>query len=66
MIHRSTKPMPPEDPLALYPEPLCKYCWLWLLSEGLLVGVLTGLVGVGGGFAIAMKPAISRTQPPLK
>jgi uncharacterized membrane protein YfcA len=26
--------------------------WLWILVEGLGVGVLTGLVGVGGGFAI--------------
>lgn len=38
--------------LALYPQPVCKYCWLWLLSEGIGVGALTGLVGVGGGFAI--------------
>ncbi|MDJ0733575.1 MAG: sulfite exporter TauE/SafE family protein [Nostocaceae cyanobacterium] len=38
--------------LELYPKPLCKYCWLWLLTEGIAVGVLTGLVGVGGGFAI--------------
>jgi uncharacterized protein len=40
------------DPLNSYPRPLCKYCWLWLLTEGIGVGVLTGLVGVGGGFAI--------------
>jgi uncharacterized protein len=38
--------------LALYPKPVCKYCWLWLMSEGIGVGILTGLVGVGGGFAI--------------
>lgn len=38
--------------LALYPKPVCKYCWLWLISEGIGVGILTGLVGVGGGFAI--------------
>ncbi|MGP1383989.1 MAG: sulfite exporter TauE/SafE family protein [Thainema sp.] len=37
---------------AIYPKPVCRYCWLWLLTEGLAVGVLTGLVGVGGGFAI--------------
>jgi len=35
-----------------YTTPVCKYCWLWLLTEGLGVGLLTGLVGVGGGFAI--------------
>jgi uncharacterized membrane protein YfcA len=52
MIQRSSQPPKPEDALALYPKPVCKYCWLWLLTEGLLVGVLTGLVGVGGGFAI--------------
>lgn len=38
--------------LELYPKPVCKYCWLWLISEGIGVGILTGLVGVGGGFAI--------------
>jgi uncharacterized membrane protein YfcA len=38
--------------LELYPQPVCKYCWLWLISEGIGVGILTGLVGVGGGFAI--------------
>ena len=38
--------------LSLYPKPVCKYCWLWLMTEGLGVGILTGLVGVGGGFAI--------------
>jgi uncharacterized membrane protein YfcA len=52
MIRRSFKPPKPEDPLGYYPKPLCKYCWLWLLTEGVLVGMLTGLVGVGGGFAI--------------
>lgn len=52
MIYRSTKSISLDEPLALYPKPICKYCWLWLLSEGLVVGVLTGLVGVGGGFAI--------------
>lgn len=35
-----------------YPPPICRHCWLWLLTEGLGIGVLTGLVGVGGGFAI--------------
>ena len=41
-----------ETDLEIYSEPVCKYCWLWLLTEGIGVGVLTGLVGVGGGFAI--------------
>jgi hypothetical protein len=52
MIYRSARSIQPDDPLPLYPKPICKYCWLWLLTEGLVVGVLTGLVGVGGGFAI--------------
>lgn len=45
---------PELDALAAgpYTPPICKYCWLWLLTEGLGVGLLTGLVGVGGGFAI--------------
>jgi len=38
--------------LTTYPQPICKFCWLWMMTEGLGVGVLTGLVGVGGGFAI--------------
>jgi uncharacterized membrane protein YfcA len=41
-----------EQELNIYPQPVCKYCWLWLTTEGLGVGILTGLVGVGGGFAI--------------
>jgi uncharacterized membrane protein YfcA len=52
MIRRTSQPVPADNQLALYPPPLCKYCWLWLITEGLGVGVLTGLVGVGGGFAI--------------
>jgi uncharacterized membrane protein YfcA len=55
MIRRASQPHPPTDlppDLELYPEPVCKYCWLWLMTEGIGVGVLTGLVGVGGGFAI--------------
>lgn len=52
--HPQTTPPPPvqQPDLDLYPKPVCKYCWLWLVSEGLGVGALTGLVGVGGGFAI--------------
>lgn len=52
MIYRSAQPIPADDPLVLYPKPVGQYDWLWLLSEGLLIGVLTGFVGVGGGFAI--------------
>jgi uncharacterized membrane protein YfcA len=56
MIRKSGKSKPSESveevDLNLYPKPVCKYCWLWLLTEGIGVGVLTGLVGVGGGFAI--------------
>jgi len=29
-----------------------RYVWLWIAIEGFGVGILTGLVGVGGGFAI--------------
>ncbi|QXE23910.1 hypothetical protein B6N60_02607 [Richelia sinica FACHB-800] len=52
MIRRSSQSVMTEEDLAGYPQPVCKYCWLWLMTEGLGVGVLTGLVGVGGGFAI--------------
>jgi uncharacterized protein len=56
MIGKSSRfapPPPMEGPdLTLYPKPVCKYCWLWLVTEGIAVGALTGLVGVGGGFAI--------------
>ncbi|MFM2063800.1 MAG: hypothetical protein RLZZ507_3471 [Cyanobacteriota bacterium] len=56
MIKRSfkkTAQTSPENPTAeIYQPPVCKYCWLWLLTEGFGVGILTGLVGVGGGFAI--------------
>jgi hypothetical protein len=48
----SSSPSVEKLDLALYPKPVCKYCWLWLISEGIGVGTLTGLVGVGGGFAI--------------
>jgi uncharacterized protein len=56
MIRKSSQaaknPPVEELDLTLYPKPICKYCWLWLVSEGIGVGILTGLVGVGGGFAI--------------
>lgn len=56
MIYRTSKskPVSSQDELDAveYVKPVCKYCWLWLMTEGIAVGVLTGLVGVGGGFAI--------------
>jgi uncharacterized membrane protein YfcA len=54
MIRKTSKTEPSESEidLNLYPKPVCKYCWLWLVTEGIGVGILTGLVGVGGGFAI--------------
>ncbi|MBN8560167.1 MAG: sulfite exporter TauE/SafE family protein [Leptolyngbya sp. UWPOB_LEPTO1] len=51
MIRRSSK-RPRQIELKSYPNPVCKYCWFLLLTEGIGVGVLTGLVGIGGGFAI--------------
>lgn len=52
MVRRGSQPVASDNSLILYPQPVCQYCWLWLITEGLGVGVLTGLVGVGGGFAI--------------
>ncbi len=55
MIYRTAQPEPPPDTsldLALCRPPVFKYCWLWLMTEGIGVGGLTGMVGVGGGFAI--------------
>ena len=55
MICRTAQPQPLTETTvdaALYRPPICKYCWLWLMTEGIGVGGLTGLVGVGGGFAI--------------
>ncbi len=52
MIWRSGCPSPKTAEPELLTKPLCPYCWLWLMTEGVGIGVLTGLVGVGGGFAI--------------
>jgi uncharacterized protein len=51
-LQAGTSPAMESPNLKMYPKPVCKWCWLWLLTEGIGVGVLTGLVGVGGGFAI--------------
>ena len=48
----SSKSSTSDNDISIYPQPICKYCWLWMLTEGLGIGILTGLVGVGGGFAI--------------
>ena len=45
LIKEDTKPN-------LKVQPIYRYRWLWLVMEGLGIGVLIGLVGVGGGFAI--------------
>ena len=52
MIYRSSRQTVDPSEMEGYLPPFCQYCWLWLMTEGLAVGVLTGLVGVGGGFAI--------------
>jgi uncharacterized membrane protein YfcA len=52
IIKSNKKQVVKEGELDLYPKPVCRYCWLWLITEGIGVGILTGLVGVGGGFAI--------------
>jgi uncharacterized protein len=56
MIYRSARTTPKADEAGIdgtqYIKPACQYCWLWLMTEGIAVGILTGLVGVGGGFAI--------------
>ena len=52
MIYRSSRQMIDPSEMEDYLPPFCKYCWLWLITEGVAVGILTVLVGVGGGFAI--------------
>lgn len=48
----SSPPIPQKDVNFQVYTPVSRTGWLWLLSEGLGIGILTGLVGVGGGFAI--------------
>lgn len=53
MLTRAPAPTTLENAtLEAYHKPFCRRCGLWMMTEGLGVGVLTGLVGVGGGFAI--------------
>nr|ADN17885.1 protein of unknown function DUF81 [Gloeothece verrucosa PCC 7822] len=55
MIRKTSKAQTSQDlktVIEQYSKPVCKYCWLWVMTEGIGVGMLTGLVGVGGGFAI--------------
>ena len=52
LMIRKGSSSPKKEEVDLYPPPVCKYCWLWLPTEGFGIGILTGLVGVGGGFAI--------------
>ncbi|MDJ0659637.1 MAG: sulfite exporter TauE/SafE family protein [Crocosphaera sp.] len=52
LMIRKGSSFPKKEETNQYPPPACKYCWLWLPTEGLGIGILTGLVGVGGGFAI--------------
>lgn len=43
----------PSDHVRLFPQKhQSRYPWLAIILEGLGVGILTGFVGVGGGFAI--------------
>lgn len=55
MIYRTAQPQPTAQLNKSACQPAAAtnpQRWLWLLVEGLGVGILTGLVGVGGGFAI--------------
>jgi hypothetical protein len=53
MIKRSSLPQAEKYPEPeLTAEPSSKYRLLGMMAEGFGVGVLTGMVGVGGGFAI--------------
>ena len=54
MIYKSVQPSPTVSELEQDSQPTSKHrhVWFWVALEGLGVGLLTGLVGVGGGFAI--------------
>ena len=64
MIRKAASPQKKEDSDLSLPL-TSEYSWLWLPTEGLGIGLLTGLVGVGGGFAIV--PALVLLgQTPIK
>ncbi len=49
----SSPPIAKKDlKFKVYTPPMSPTGLLWMVSEGLGIGILTGLVGVGGGFAI--------------
>lgn len=55
MIHKSTQlSQAGNEPDDQDSQPIIKHhhAWFWIAVEGLGVGILTGLVGIGGGFAI--------------
>ncbi|MEO6697180.1 MAG: sulfite exporter TauE/SafE family protein [Gammaproteobacteria bacterium] len=52
IVRGYTAPLTEDATLEAYPKPICKHCGLWMMTEGLGVGILTGLIGIGGGFAI--------------
>lgn len=55
ILRNSQSKNPPQkenQKLIPSPQTVHKYSWLWLTVEGVSVGILTGLIGVGGGFAI--------------
>jgi hypothetical protein len=54
MIRQSAYPLKIEleQDQDFQPTSTRRYVWFWIAIEGIGVGILTGLVGVGGGFAI--------------
>jgi uncharacterized membrane protein YfcA len=51
-MFRGNAPLRVVDPGDAPPEPIARMPLLLIVAEGIAVGVLTGLVGVGGGFLI--------------
>ncbi len=54
---------PPQESSRILSQPHPKHHWLTIPLEGLGVGVLTGFVGVGGGFAIIPALVLFRNLP---